>query len=382
MPPLMKPDLPVSPEYSASWLSKAIFLWVNSLFKVGNSRPLKVDDLLRVADADDVANVSAIFESTLARKKEERAPKLVQSALVEQFKRPMLIAGIFKFANSTIQFAPPLLLSALLDTIADQSSAAPQKPVWLGYVLAVAIFVATTLRVVIENNYFHRVVRVGFQVRTALSAAVYRKSLRMSPTAKQDTPVGKIVNLMQLDAQRLEGLTSQLHVLWDSPYQILGYMVLLGVFLGWSALAGLASMLLLIPLQLFFMMRMGRRRAVIAKATDQRVKVTNEALQGVRTLKQYNWEDAYVAIIGKHRDAELAAIWRYNLIGAWNSTLMQVRHVVPHSCHNGVDATDLHSMDGLLPWSLPPWQWYLLLCVLGHRCLTCWSYRLYAVAIL
>jgi len=73
---------------------------------------------------------------------------------------------------------------------------------------------------------------------------------------------------------------------------------------------------------------MGRRRGLISKATDQRVKVTNEALQGVRTLKQYNWESAYEAIIARARQSELAAIWSYNLVGTANSTLMQTAPII------------------------------------------------------
>jgi ATP-binding cassette subfamily C (CFTR/MRP) protein 1 len=318
----------LSPEYSAGLFSKIFFQWVNSFFVIGNKRPLEVSDLFKLAFEDDVATVSNAFELRLAEKLKNGTPQPVRASIVEQFKKPMIIAGIVKFFNSTSQFGPPLLLNGLLNAIADRSSADPQHPVWVGYAYALGLCSIMVLRVLIENNYFHRVMRVGFRIRCALSAAVYRKSLRMSPVARQDTPVGKIVNLMQLDASRLESLTTQIHVIWDSPYQILGYMVLLGVFLGWSALAGLASMVLLIPLQMFFMKRMGRRRQAIAKATDQRVKVTNEALQGVRTLKQYNWEDAYNSIISKVRDVELDAIWKYNLVGSWNNTLMQVAPLI------------------------------------------------------
>lgn len=41
-------------------------------------------------------------------------------------------------------------------------------------------------------------------MRTALTAAVYRKSLRLAPAARQAATTGEVVNLMQLDSQRLE----------------------------------------------------------------------------------------------------------------------------------------------------------------------------------
>ena len=78
-------------------------------------------------------------------------------------------------------------------------------------------------------------VRVGFQMRTALTTSVYRKALRLSPVARQETPTGQIVNLMQLDTNRLDMFMMQLHVLWDGAYQILTNLVLLGIYIGVSA---------------------------------------------------------------------------------------------------------------------------------------------------
>lgn len=146
-----------------------------------------------------------------------------------------LLSFCCRFINSTLQFLPSLILYGLLQSIANTSN-----PIWEDYVLAVALGLSIILRVLVENAYFHKVMRVGFQLRSCLSTAIYRKSLRMSPTARAEVPVGKIVNLMQLDTGRLEALMMQLCVVVDAPYQIVGYMAILGYFLGWAALAGLA----------------------------------------------------------------------------------------------------------------------------------------------
>ena len=51
--------------------------------------------------------------------------------------------------------------------------------------------------------------------------------------------------------------------------------------MGAASLAGLATMLVLVPIQGAVMRSLGARRGAIARATDQRIKVTNEALQGI-----------------------------------------------------------------------------------------------------
>ncbi len=75
---------------------------------------------------------------------------------------------------------------------------------WEGYIWALLMFFSFGVRTFVENQYFHRVVRVGFQIRSCLTASVYRKALRLSPVARQETPTGQVVNLMQLDATRID----------------------------------------------------------------------------------------------------------------------------------------------------------------------------------
>ena len=42
----------------------------------------------------------------------------------------------------------------------------------------------------------------------------------MSNEARKDTTVGEIVNLMSVDAQRLQDVTGYLWMLWSSPLQV------------------------------------------------------------------------------------------------------------------------------------------------------------------
>lgn len=317
-----------SPEYTASWVSKVLFSWMTPLFIIGNARPLEEADLYGVAGEDAPSAVSSAFEAHLHAALASGEPGATYRALVVQFWRPMAVAGVFKFVNSTLNFAPLLLLYYLLANIAARSAGSTTDTAGTGYILAAAMFVSIVLRTLNENYYFSLVLRVGFRIRAALTAAVYRKALRMTPAARSEAPTGQVVNLMQIDASRIDTLMMQLHVLWDSPYQALGYMVLLGVFIGVSALAGLATMLVLIPLQGFMMAAMGRHRRAVTKANDARMKLTNEALQSVRAAKLYSWEGAIHAAIGRAREAELGAITSYSVLQSVNVTLMTVSPIV------------------------------------------------------
>lgn len=70
----------------------------------------------------------------------------------------------------------------------------------------------------------------------------------MSGATRKESTVGETVNLMSADAQRFMDLANFIHQLWSSPLQIVLSIVFLWLELGPSVLAGIATMVLLIPI--------------------------------------------------------------------------------------------------------------------------------------
>ncbi|CAM9789450.1 unnamed protein product [Ectocarpus sp. 4 AP-2014] len=172
------------------------------------------------------------------------------------------------------------------------------------------LFAAVSLKTAIENQYFYATNNIGTSTRGVLSTAVYRKSLRLSPSARQNATVGEIVNYMQIDAGRLENLAGSVHTIWDSVFQMTGYTVLLLLCLGPSVLAGIGVMILLIPLNTALFNELSTYRAEMSRQTDLRVKLVNEMLQGIRAIKFYNWETPFRERVEKIHDTELSIFRR------------------------------------------------------------------------
>lgn len=124
---------------------------------------------------------------------------------------------------------------------------------------------------------------------------------------------GELVNLMQVDASKIEAFVPQIHVLWDGMFQIVGYMTILYTLIGWPCLAGLFLMVLAGPVQGVVMKRLFALNRKIAKHSDERVQATSEALQGIQSVKMQTWEGEVLAGISGRRDEEL----RYLKAGAY-----------------------------------------------------------------
>ena len=75
------------------------------------------------------------------------------------------------------------------------------------------------------------------------------KSLRLSQKALGQTTIGQMVNLMSNDVNRFDFSVIFLHYLWIGPIQTLITAVILYNVIGPSCLAGLAILILFVPLQ-------------------------------------------------------------------------------------------------------------------------------------
>lgn len=170
---------------------------------------------------------------------------------------------------------------------------------WKGYVYAGMMFLVAQTGSILLHQYFHRasppspatprmvgteeegvqVFLMGMHWRGIMVSAVFAKSLRLSNTARKDTTVGEIVNLMSVDAQRfqvpssstlhqhrvrvesLKDVTTYVCMMWSSPMQITLSLFFLWRILGPSVLAGLAVMILLMPLN-FLLMSLMRKWSI------------------------------------------------------------------------------------------------------------------------
>jgi ABC-type bacteriocin/lantibiotic exporter with double-glycine peptidase domain len=98
------------------------------------------------------------------------------------------------------------------------------------------------------HQYFQRAFETGMRIKTALIAAIYGKALKLSNEGRASKSTGDIVNYMAVDTQRLQDLTQFAQQLWSAPYQIILCMLSLYQLVGFSMLAGVGAMILMIPI--------------------------------------------------------------------------------------------------------------------------------------
>ncbi|XP_076024056.1 ATP-binding cassette sub-family C member 3 isoform X2 [Genypterus blacodes] len=153
-------------------------------------------------------------------------------------------------------------------------------------------------------------------VRTAVVGAIYRKALAITNAAKRSSTVGEIVNLMSVDAQRFMDLVAFLNMLWSAPLQIMLALYFLWQNLGPSVLAGVAVMILLIPLNAVIAMKTRAYQVEQMQYKDSRIKLMNEILNGIKVLKLYAWENSFKEKVLAIRQKELNVLRKMAYLGA------------------------------------------------------------------
>ncbi|XP_078230310.1 ATP-binding cassette sub-family C member 3 isoform X3 [Callithrix jacchus] len=238
-------------------------------------------------------------EVLLGAQPRPRQPSFLQ-ALLTTFGSSLLISTCFKLIQDLLSFINPQLLSVLIRFISN-----PMAPSWWGFLVAGLMFLCSMMQSLILQQYYHCIFVTGLKFRTGIIGVIYRKALVITNSVKRASTLGEIVNLMSVDAQRFMDLVPFLNLLWSAPLQIILAMYFLWQNLGPSVLAGVALMVLLIPLNGAVAVKMRAFQVEQMKLKDSRIKLMSEILNGIKVLKLYAWEPSFLQQVEGIRQHEL-----------------------------------------------------------------------------
>ncbi|XP_029887240.1 ATP-binding cassette sub-family C member 2 isoform X1 [Aquila chrysaetos chrysaetos] len=355
-----------NPEVTASFLSSITFAWYTSMVFKGYRKPLEIEDIWELKGKDKTQAIYAVLEKNMKtavrkaqaelekrkRKKrrregdpdhgnnvskaqsqdilvlEEKQPKrkkkgdkgdsgprkdfprgwLVKT-LCKTFWQNLLLSVAFKLVHDGLVFVSPQLLKLLIAFVSDEESFA-----WQGYLYAILLFLTALIQSLCLQQYFSLCFQLGINVRASLTAAIYKKALTMSSATRKESTVGETVNLMSADAQRFMDTANFVHQLWSSPLQIILAIVFLWGELGPSVLAGIAVMVLLIPINGFLVAKAKTIQVRNMKNKDERMKIMSEILNGIKILKLFAWEPSFEKRVNEIRARELKDLVNFSYL--------------------------------------------------------------------
>lgn len=337
-------DLEPPKEQFASLFGLASYSWIDSLIWKGYKKPLEIHDVWNLSPKYKAASVLQDFQQA------KKTSSLAFSLLLF-FKRPLLIQGAWTVIDSVLIFTPTWLVKFILEYVQDPESHS-RNAAWLFVFL---IFFSGLLAAIAYGQSLWIGRKLSVKLRAIIVGELYAKALRRKAGASAakkptvDNPedaiessvaveedrttdsddlasVGTIINLMAIDSFKVSEICAYLHYIWACvPIQLFVAIALLYRLLGYSSLAGIVVMLIVMPLNVVIAKQFADMQRKILAATDARVHSTNEVMQNVRIIKYFAWESRFEGVINEKRKMELKRLRARYLIwvlaaGLWYFT--------------------------------------------------------------
>ncbi|WFD02890.1 hypothetical protein MOBT1_001577 [Malassezia obtusa] len=266
-------------------------------------------------------------------------PQSLASRLAYTIGPTVLRQWTLQLCRVAFRMGPILALSALLAFAeardAAERSGTPPPPLHMGLLYAGLIYASQMGDFLCDVNSLQLGRVAATQARSLLITEIVSKALRRHLYGAPRTPDaeapaeapaeaddGRVLNLVSVDTMKIDALISLSHQpLIEYPLTILLCVLLLFRELGAAAGAGLLIMLIATPLQARLSRRMLAVQARMLRATDARLRLANEVLACIKTVKFFAWEAPFVHRMNDARAAELRMLALDNVISVLSSLL-------------------------------------------------------------
>ncbi|KAL6640000.1 hypothetical protein ACP70R_022310 [Stipagrostis hirtigluma subsp. patula] len=295
----------------AGLFSKLSFWWLNPLVKKGYQKPLEEKDI-PLLDVEDEAGTQY---SMFIEKINSRQPSLFW-AIVSCYKMEIIVSGLFALLKVLALSAGPLLLKEFINVSSGKEAFRHE-----GLVIALGLLLTKCLESLAQRQWYFRTRRMGIQVRSLLSAAIYQKQQKLPCFASIEHSSGAIMNYLIVDAYRVGEFPFWFHRTWTTGLQLGIALAVLYNTVGPATIASVFVIVMTVLLNAPLAKYQQNCHSKLLKAQDLRLKAMSESLVNMKILKLYAWELHFKGVIEQLRELELKWLSAFQLGKAYTSVL-------------------------------------------------------------
>ncbi|KAJ1831821.1 Transporter of the ATP-binding cassette (ABC) [Coemansia sp. RSA 2711] len=344
-PPGASEKHPPAPELTASIAQLLFFSWMDPMIWLGYKRPLDPKDLYDLTPEDHSERTCARWQAEGRQyvRRYGRDGRSLTRRLAWFFRYRLALQCLWTLAHTVFIFASPFLLRHILAYMEDPTLYSREQAFW--YVTG--LLAAGTLGTVCQSQALWIGRKIGLQIKAIVIGDVYAKSLRRmdaatgdakdcaatggtasTDSASEDAPqdegmssMGKITNLMAVDAHKVSEVSAYLHMLYQLPAEMVITVLMLYQLLGMASLGGLGAIIFLVPIQWRLVSIWSVYQNQLMKTSDRRMNMMNEILQGVRIIKFFAWEPQFEQQVAGVRGGELSTLRKRYLVFSYSILL-------------------------------------------------------------
>ena len=313
------------PTQRPSIISRLLFLWVTPFIKRNTRQMLDQDSLLELPTDINAEQETVQFIDNMAKYKGRFS---LHRAVLYQNRGKLVQVFLVSLVLLVASLTNPILLRLLIQSLQGHphnwgrtfqefiTFLGLSSEIGSSLLIVVLIFGVMMVSIVSIHNMFFVELLISVRLRLALSGAIYRKTLVLSRRERKENSNGFIINLVAVDAQKVDWFFAFIHSIWFHPIQIICAVYILYQIVGVPALYGsLVLVFILVMCALTTRIQARIRRALMA-ISDQRVGLMNEVLTHIKTVKFYAWEDELTRRITRLRNLQVAKARQLAILGA------------------------------------------------------------------
>jgi len=304
----------------ATFLSKLIFSWVNSLLSLGYSKPLALEDIPSLVSEDEAdmayQKFAKAWESLVRERTKNNAKSLVLWSIVRTYLEENILIAFYALIRTIAVVVSPLILYAFVNYSNRTEEDLKQGLSIVGFLVVTKVFESLS-----QRHWFFSSKRSGMKMRSALMLAVYHKQLKLSSSARTRHSAGEIVNYIAVDAYRMGEFPWWFHIAWTSVLQLVLSIGVLFIVVGIGALPGLVPLLICGFLNVPLGRILQNCRSQFMIAQDERLRSTSEILNSMKIIKLQSWEEKFKSLVESLRDKEFIWLSKTQILKSYSSFL-------------------------------------------------------------
>ncbi|ODN87389.1 ATP-binding cassette transporter [Cryptococcus wingfieldii CBS 7118] len=319
-------QLPKHCEEPASAFSRGSYNFMLPLLFKHYFKPITLEEIPAIREDDSSAAAIGGFRAFQARKDGEWIKKHKQGArrkhigvdLLWFFTPDVLWQVMYSILFIFFQYLPPTGLRLLLQFVKERETKPQPTHVAVLYVGMMVVGQCTSVIFLGQALALGR--RIGVRIRAIIVSEVFVKALRRRDLAgdvkKTETKEGdekksdvagegKVANMVSVDAFTTGEVCAYSYYVFSCPIGIIVNCVLLYQTLGVASIAGIALLVLLMPVQYLVSKLYMYCQRMFMSATDARLEGVTEVISHVKLIKFNAWEGKFYERMMDTRDNEL-----------------------------------------------------------------------------
>ncbi|XP_003747550.2 canalicular multispecific organic anion transporter 2-like [Galendromus occidentalis] len=279
-----------NPFYAASPISKVLYGFFTDLVMKGYRKALAVSDLPPPLDEMTSKHCYDRWKKTVKRYEAAGENVSLLKSMLRTYWRDIVKAWLVAWSFCSIRVLSFLALNELILFLSTSD-----QPTWKGCAYSLIIFFAYTSSSLMIRWADYFAVNLGLKLKAVLISAIVRKSHRISSAELGKYTVGEMVNLLSVDADKINQFSFYVAIMTGCPFYITLCTIMLWRFLGPACLVGISVIVVMMPLTGTVASWTRKVQAQQMNFKDSRLKYISEILSSIKIIKFYGWEPPFIS---------------------------------------------------------------------------------------